>query len=396
MPSDTFDLFGERMDTSLQVRDRRSKRPVDRKQRAFNKLLARVEQLRAECEERKRHLEQTLVAFHGQIAPRRRRIVGLRAELVRALRPYRLDRRLGAADRRHLTEVITRQLDWILQDSDERPASDIVALFEEVNGVALADLEQAHVDAARTDFADFCAAMGLDVDVPDLRIDMSPDEVARSTAQFAEQLGQQLDQAAAREHARTAGRKKSTRQRREEEQQQRVEDARRRSIGVVYKRLARTLHPDLEADATARVAKTDLMQQVTIAYKANDLHTLLRLEAQWIHQDAGDNRTLAAETLDAYTTMLKEQVAELEAEWFELPLDPRYAEIIADSPLGPFSIIDVAAESEILDASAAQIEEAVARILANGLEEVRLIASAGRPPRRAAQGSRPSRRAPKR
>jgi hypothetical protein len=251
-----------------------------------------------------------------------------------------------------------------------------------LNGLALADLEQAQADAVREEFADFCASMGLDVDVPALQPDISPEDVAASAAQFAERLEQELGEAAAREQARASRRRPTARQRREEAQQARLEQARRNSIGVVYKRLARALHPDLESDPGARETKTALMQQVTTAYEANDLHTLLRLEAEWIHADAGDPGTLAAETLDAYTMMLKQQAAALEAEWFELPLDPRYADVIVDS-FGAPVILDGRAEAESLDRAGAQIDEALARIRASGeLAEARLAVRAEREARR--------------
>lgn len=394
MPSDTHPLFGEPVDTggSLQVQRKGPSRPVDKKQRALNNLLARVEQLRAQCDARKRQLEEALVFFYGHVAPRLRSVVDRRTTLVRALQPCLHDRRLTAADRRILADVLARQVDMIFQHSDQRPADDIVALFEELNGLALADLEQAEADAARAEFSDFCASMGLDVDVPDLSPDMSPEDVAASAAQFAERLEQELSEAAAREQARASRRRPTAGQRREEAQQQRLEQARRNSIGVVYKRLARALHPDLETDPEARDRKTALMQQVTTACEANDLHTLLRLEAEYIHAAAGDPGTLAAETLDAYTMMLKQQVAELEAEWFELPLNPRYADVIGDS-FGVPTILDGRAEAASLDGVVAQLDEALTRIRASGeLAEARLAVRMEREARRPARSPRGKRR----
>jgi hypothetical protein len=112
MPSDIYPLFGEPVETggSLQVQRKGPSRPVDRKQRAFNNLLARVEQLRAQCETRKRQLEEALVFFYGQVAPRLRSLVERRTALVRALRPCLHDRRLAAADRRMLADVLSRQI----------------------------------------------------------------------------------------------------------------------------------------------------------------------------------------------------------------------------------------------------------------------------------------------
>jgi hypothetical protein len=64
------------------------------------------------------------------------------------------------------------------------------------------------------------------------------------------------------------------------------------------------------------------MQQVTAAYAGGDLHTLLRLELEWIQGEGPDAGSLADETLDAYAEVLRQQVAQLRAEVMELPLHP--------------------------------------------------------------------------
>jgi hypothetical protein len=53
---------------------------------------------------------------------------------------------------------------------------------------------------------------------------------------------------------------------REEERVGRFEQLRRVSIGAIYRRLAKALHPDLERDPDLRERKSTLMQEVTTAY----------------------------------------------------------------------------------------------------------------------------------
>jgi hypothetical protein len=62
----------------------------------------------------------------------------------------------------------------------------------------------------------------------------------------------------------------------------RFEQLRKDIIGAVYKRLAKVLHPDLEADPVEREKKSRAMQEVTAAYARTDLHALLCLELIWI------------------------------------------------------------------------------------------------------------------
>jgi hypothetical protein len=99
---------------------------------------------------------------------------------------------------------------------------------------------------------------------------------------------------------------------------------RKKSIGSIYKQLAKVLHPDLEPDAEQRSRKVVLMQELTAAYRANDLHTLLRLELEWIQHEQGDIARLTDNKLTIYNEVLREQVNELQEELFFLSRHPRY------------------------------------------------------------------------
>jgi hypothetical protein len=124
---------------------------------------------------------------------------------------------------------------------------------------------------------------------------------------------------------------------------------RKDSIGAVYKRLVKALHPDLESDAVERASKIRLMQDVTVAYRRGDLHTLLRLELEWIGGAHADTARLTDEKLRAYTAILKEQAADLNAECLELRFHPRYAPLLIDGPMGLAVVADGPREVVRLD-----------------------------------------------
>ena len=148
---------------------------------------------------------------------------------------------------------------------------------------------------------------------------------------------------------------------------------RKKSIASVYKQLAKVLHPDLEPDAGRRERKVALMQELTSAYRNNDLHTLLRLELEWIEREEGDVERLTEEKLAIYNQMLKEQASSLDRELAGLPYHPRYQPITA--PDGPFGIrlrTDGPAEAQRLDRTIASLEASIARMrTGEALDEVR-------------------------
>jgi hypothetical protein len=134
------------------------------------------------------------------------------------------------------------------------------------------------------------------------------------------------------------------------EEARRHEQLRRDSLGAVYRRLVKELHPDLELDPVARENKSRVMQDINAAYTRGDLHALLQLEVEWLVPAGGDAAGLSRDTLQGYTDLLKEQVAELEAEMQSLRLHPRYAALIVEGPFGIPMVINGPREVERLDA----------------------------------------------
>jgi hypothetical protein len=92
-----------------------------------------------------------------------------------------------------------------------------------------------------------------------------------------------------------------------------------------------------------------MMQDVTVAYRRGDLHTLLRLELEWIGGAHADTPRLTDEKLRAYTAILKEQAAGLDAECLELRFHPRYAPLLMDSSIGLAVVADGPREVVRLD-----------------------------------------------
>ena len=354
-------------------------RPLNKTERAFNRLVARVETLRNRLATEVRRLNEALVYEAAQVRPRLERAMGLRKTLVRALRPFLQDRRLKRGDRRVLGTILAEQLDEVLA-LDATPDEDIKQLFEQLHGVSLDKVTSEQIAEARSSMAEMFSDLGLDVKVPDLRADMSDEEVAAAAAQIADSL-REVDE-------RTADRPKRRQTKREVREEARIrdlEDARKTTLGAVYKRLAKTLHPDLERNPELRDRKSALMQEVTAAYAAGDLLALLRLELEWV--DTGGAR-LTDETLGVYNRTLQEQVRTLEDALAELPYAPRYQSLMrVDEPFGMPRFINGIEEVRRLDFVIDTLSAGIARMEAGAAyEEVRGIIDAYRKP------LRPSRR----
>lgn len=98
----------------------------------------------------------------------------------------------------------------------------------------------------------------------------------------------------------------------------------------------------------------------------------MRRRAEWIDGARGDTGRLSDEKLRAYTEVLKEQAAQLEAEYRDLCFHPRYAALIVEDSFGAAGVIDGPREVARLDVVIGQVRDGIVRLASNErLQEVR-------------------------
>jgi hypothetical protein len=359
-------------------------RPLSKAQRAFNRLVTKVEELRARLDREIHRLDKVLAYYGKYIHPRLQRQTALRKELIRALVPFLDGNRLKQkSERKTLRMLVGEQINEIAGEEGTLTDEDLQAVFKQVHGVDFGQVEQEEMEEMRSAMEEMFGELGIGIDLSDLRPNMSDEELAAKAAEMAERIQEKAEE---EEGAfRPPGNKKTKRQLEKEERTRQAEQLRNKSIASIYKQLAKVLHPDLEPDAGRKQAKGTLMQELTAAYRNNDLHTLLRLELEWIQREEGDVERLTEEKLSIYNQVLKEQVSELERELAELPYHPRYQPIVA--PAGPFGIrlrTENPAEMRWLDETIASMEASITRIR-NGepLDEIRDVIKAYRASSRA-------------
>jgi hypothetical protein len=103
------------------------------------------------------------------------------------------------------------------------------------------------------------------------------------------------------------------------------EDAKKRDIRTLYKQLAKALHPDLETDPGMKLHKEEWMKRLTSAYATDDLRELLRIEMEWLGEEASNLAAAGEEKLKVYCAVLKEQIADQKEKTELLPSEPIYS-----------------------------------------------------------------------
>lgn len=87
-----------------------------------------------------------------------------------------------------------------------------------------------------------------------------------------------------------------------------------RSVRAVYMDLVKAFHPDRETNENEKERKTAIMQQVTSAYQKNDLMQLLRLQIDFERIDQNHLENLGKDQLTYYNKVLRQQIEDIEKE----------------------------------------------------------------------------------
>jgi len=286
----------------LQISSATSDAALSPEQKRFNTLIKQIEKLR-----------QTLAGWHDFIPQYRRTHAQVIVPLLDSARAAQREWTFALAglllqpgwtkgERATLNELIADSAGELLASQDEDDA-ELKALFDQHSDV---DFDTGQQEARTALQAMMETMTGVDLGDPD-QIG-SEEELFRRMqealkSQAAEGSGSPHE-APARPRRQTAAQK-----RREAEAQEATQ-----SLREVFRKLASALHPDREPDATAREAKTALMQKVNQAYAANDLLTLLELQLQIEQVDAGHVGRASTQRLKHYNKVLAEQLAELKQE----------------------------------------------------------------------------------
>jgi hypothetical protein len=148
------------------------------------------------------------------------------------------------------------------------------------------------------------------------------------------------EQEPAQAAGRRSRRKKSARQVEREAEREAEQTRIGKVLQDVFRKLAVALHPDLEQDPTERVRKTELMQQVNVAYEAKDLLRLLELQLELEQIDPDHASGVAEDRLRHYNAILDQQVKQLDVELDELEMPWRLElDLAPPAPITPAEML---------------------------------------------------------
>ncbi len=130
----------------------------------------------------------------------------------------------------------------------------------------------------------------------------------------AEELVRRTHERAAQQRSTEPPRKRNKREQASDARRKVEADALTQSVREIYRKLASSLHPDREPDATVRAEKTALMQRINIAYQNKDLLALLTLQMEVEQINSASLGDVPEARLAQYNQILREQLDTLKAQ----------------------------------------------------------------------------------
>jgi hypothetical protein len=300
---------------------KKAKQKLSRPQQTFNRLIRKLENLRNKKEKTEKLLSEKLDYYGKFIHPLEKQNAEITAHAIKTLyRLYHEQEKLTASDKEVLIDIIAGEFENLFSYSNQEPDDEIKKIFEFVEGENFDEAAESDFQAMKTDMQETFKEMGFEIDLDDFTSDLSEEEIVRKMFEKVNDAKEQIET----EETTKKKRKKTKRQIAKEERERQVEEAKNKNISAIYKQLAKVFHPDLEQDKKRREEKEVLMKQLTIAYKEGDLHTLLRLELEWLHKEEDNLEKLSEDKLKIYNQALKDQVEELEMQIHFASEHPRY------------------------------------------------------------------------
>lgn len=314
---------------------------LSKNQDAFNKLTKRIEKLQKDIEKKQSQLDLALKIYGTDIYSTKQLVTQYRREFVVLLWANFNTKKLAKNDQQNLKQIIREHLQIYLIELATEPDEEIKKIFNILESSSYDERLTLEKETAKQRMLADLKQMKADL----TNIDINDEEALLN--KYYEARHKIFNEQSANNSGpqQTHNKNKSAKQLEAERIQQEIDSIQQKNIGTIYKQLAKLFHPDLEQDIERKAEKEILMQQLTSAYEAKNLHALLTLELKWIHKENEHLESLSEEKLAVYLQILKEQAQQLEEEKREIIYQPNYSVLAQTFGIGvqkyPVEIVQI-------------------------------------------------------
>src|SRR5262249_23111442 len=191
----------------------RAGRPLTKAQRTFNRLVARVEELRSRIAAETKLLDDALVYYGTHLHPRLQRQNEVRKDLVRLLAPFLQKKELRNKNHRKvLRTIVADLLHEIVFYEGSLADDDLRVVFKQIHQIDVEKAPQHAIDETRSEMEEMLDELGIQMDLSSLRGGLNEQELAAKMAELAATIRHTAEAKTAEDFLRRSKRPKGKRQ----------------------------------------------------------------------------------------------------------------------------------------------------------------------------------------
>lgn len=292
-------------------------------QKTFNRLIKKVQDLQKQQDKVACELDEALQFYYATVHPDE--LVLLQHLIERINIAYAFYKTAKGFSKNELEIFKSWLKDQVAQvcsmHKDNNLPTTIKDIFKDLHGAGYDDCFAQEVEDFKENFQEYFK------DFFDEDIDLSDVDFAGSQEDITRNIFMKIGKTASALQEKSRQAPKTKKQIEKASKAQALAQIQTKSLHSIYKRLARVLHPDLEQDIEKRILKEELMKQLTVAYKKEDLYALLKIETEWMNHSVDKMHSHDDNEIKIYNAILKDQIKELEMTNNMLLMHPRYMSI---------------------------------------------------------------------
>lgn len=285
-----------------QIKNKETKE-LSRLQKLFNSRVKKVKNYKERLEKQEAFVEKYQLKIRAHIFPVQEKLVQKRIEYVKELDKNYSLKYFRKTEKEKIKGIILDECHELIQGFG---VHELEEMYDKYSEVSYEETEQLSKDMAKDMAKDLFENM-FGVDMDELEDIHDEEEVGNFFEKKLNNMGGQHNKK----------KEKTKAQVKKEEKMKKEAENISKTARAIYTDLVKELHPDREQNEEEKSRKTEVMKQVTKAYKQDDLFELLKLQLEYL-KSAEDLDTLPEERLKYYTKILLEQMKELEQKYYSL------------------------------------------------------------------------------
>ncbi len=293
-------------DTLILIKEKDAENTLSPAQKKFNSLVKQIEKQKtilAEWQEAQDFCQHKAL---NELLPALRKLAKHKADMALLMHHHMENHSFSKNQKEKIINLIIDLAEESLSTEDNQKLKEVYNYYANTDyDMAISENKQMAVEKIRE-----ILKKELNIEVPD-DTDLSDIE---SLERLFDKLEKDFAESEEAEKAAKPQRKKTARQKAKEMQQEEDEKNTSKSIQAIYRELVTGLHPDREQDLEEKHRKTELMKQVTVAYRKKDLLKLLELQIKMEKIDQEKINNIAEDRLKHYNIVLKKQLESIKME----------------------------------------------------------------------------------